>query len=71
MLLPRQHCFCLLLKCVSLLSVVVTSARTLPWLDVPIVGAGSAGDSETLAGDDCHLEQGFSFPSYSEVSQNH
>lgn len=62
MLLPRQHCFCLLLKCVFLLSVVVTSARTLPWLDVYIVGAGSAGDSETLAGDDCHLRAGVFLP---------
>ena len=55
MLLPRQHCFWPLLKCVSLLSEVVTSARTLPWFDVCIVGTGSAGASETPAGDDGHL----------------
>lgn len=62
MLLPRQHCFCLLLKCVSLLSVVVTSTRTLPWLDVYIFGTGSAGASETLAGEDRHLRAGVFLP---------
>ena len=55
MLLPKQHRFWPLLKCVSLLSEVVTSARTLPWFDVCIVGTGSAGASETPAGDDRHL----------------
>lgn len=55
MLLSKQHCFCPLLKCVSLLSEVVTSARTPPWLHVCIVGTGSAEASETLAGDNRHL----------------
>lgn len=71
MLLPRQHCFCLLLKCVSLLSVVVTSARTLPWLDVYSFGTGSAGASETLAGDQSSPRRGVFLLPIQRFSQNH
>lgn len=40
---------------VSLLSVAAASARTPPWLHVYIVGTGSVGARNALAGDRSHL----------------